>query len=404
MNLAFITYEYPPEIAKGGIATYTNQIARIMSDRGHQVYVFCASAIADSTVFEDKVWVYRVKSTDPDHFSYSVVPVFSKVHETVAFDLLEVPEIHANGAGVKLKFPDLALVVRLHLASFIQKELMRAYVSPWIKFRFWFGNLRRGKWQTLSHYRFEEDKEYRFTKMADGISSPSFAQKERIVKAWKISPDKVAVIPNPFDPDETYLKIPIETDTKNEILSIGKLSTLKGIVSLVEAIPLVLKNHPDAHFTLIGDDSHFTGTNMMMSEFIRRKLKQLYSHVTLVGGVSHEEIPQFLSRAAICVFPSLWESFGLVCLEAMSAGRMVIGSRNGGMSEILSEGAGETVDPGNSREIAEKISQAIADKKMRFQYGERGREKAISKYNGSVVGAAMESFYLDVIRNSGRQN
>lgn len=397
MKIAYITYEYPPEIDKGGIATYTRQIAEIMCARGHQVHVFCASFIKSETNTEGAVTIHRIKTANPSEFTKAVLPVFSDIHFAFAFDLIECPEIQANAIEIKKKFRDLPLVVRLHMAGFIQQQLMRAYISPWQKFRFWFGSIRRGRWQTLGQYDRSNDPEYQFTMMADAISAPSQAQKEITQKEWEIEEKKIKVIPNPFEPDDQYLQIPVQKKTGKQVCFIGKLNTHKGILTLTRAIPLVLKAHPDAIFLLIGEDFRFVAKQMMMSEYIKKELGSAMKHVKLLGGIPHEEIPAYLENTAVCVFPSLWECFGIVCLEAMSAGRMVIGSRNGGMSEILSDDAGMLVDPYNHHELARKIAEALEDESLRYYYGERGREKAKHFYRGKKIGELMENFYSDLL-------
>lgn len=397
MRIAYITYEYPPEIERGGIATYTKQITTILHNLGHQVYVFCATAGSSSQRNEDGIKLFRCHATDPAEFGEAVLPYFSAEHDKFHFDILEVPEIHAHGILVKQRYPELPLVVRLHMASFIQQRLLRAYISRWTKFRYWLGSLRQGKWKTLGDYHYHNDPEYRFTMMADGISSPSLAQRNITSNAWHIPDKKIEVIPNPFEPGKEYLDIPVNKKTPKQVSFIGKLNTHKGIVSIVHAIPLVLQEHPDAKFLLIGADSFFFAKRMMMSEYIHQTLGSNMESVTILMGVPHSEIPQILSNTAVCVFPSLWECFGLVCLEAMSAGRMVIGSENGGMAEVLGNDAGMLVDPLDVSGMASQISFALADDNMRFGYGLGGRNKALISYRSNIVGPAMEKYYKRII-------
>ena len=368
-----------------------------MSGRGHEVFVFCSTVKETTEGQEQPVKVYRCKAKTPGDFSDAVLPIFSEAHKKHRFNIVEVPEIHANGLLIRKAFPALPMIVRLHMASFIQQELMRAYFSRWSAFRFWFGNFRKGRWKTLSSYNFRKDPEYIFTNLADAISAPSEAQKSQTHKAWKIHSNRITVIPNPFEPEQAYLEIPVEKKTADQVCFIGKLNTHKGIVALTRAIPLVLEDHPETAFILIGDDCYFSAKQMMMSEYIKTELGEQFNKVWLVGGIAHDLLPEYLKNAAVCVFPSLWECFGIVCLEAMSAGRMVIGSRNGGMNEILSAGAGVTVDPENSKALAQEISKALSDENLRFSFGRKGREKAIHQYAGAVVGEAMESFYSDVL-------
>ncbi|MBS1927020.1 MAG: glycosyltransferase family 4 protein [Chitinophagaceae bacterium] len=398
MRIAYITYEYPPEIENGGIATYTKQISQIIHKLGHEVSVFCATSGNSSVKIENGAVIFRCQTESVEKFADDVLPIFSAAHLQNPFDLFESPEIHAHGLEIKKKFPQLPLIVRLHMASFIQQKLLRAYISLFTKFRFWLGNLRHGKWRFLDDYNYKMDPEYRFTSLAEGITSPSLDQKRLICESWGIPPEKIETIPNPFDPGEVYLNIPVRKKIENLVCFIGKLNTHKGMVSLAKAIPLVLKRHPDTRFLLIGKDSFFFAERMMMSDFIRKTVGRNMNRVTIMDSVPHNEIPEILKDTSLCVFPSLWEAFGLVCLEAMSAGRMVIGSKNGGMSEILSGDAGMLIDPENYREIATQICRGIENEDLRYELGERGRAKAQNNYSSHIIGPAMESYYQKIIR------
>src|SRR6185312_4195969 len=94
------------------------------------------------------------------------------------------------------------------------------------------------------------------------------------------------------------------------------------------------------------------------------------------------------------------ECFGLVCLEAMSAGRPVIGSKEGGMKEILEGNAGLLVNPNNYNEMANEIIGLLNNEALRQQLGANGRAKVLSEYNSDIIGQKMEAYYKRVIEKS----
>jgi glycosyltransferase involved in cell wall biosynthesis len=71
------------------------------------------------------------------------------------------------------------------------------------------------------------------------------------------------------------------------------------------------------------------------------------------------QVPPVLGDADVCIFPSLWENFPFVCLEAMSGA--IVGSSAGGMAEMLAEGAGMLVKPGSPARWAEAICQRLLE-------------------------------------------
>ncbi len=88
----------------------------------------------------------------------------------------------------------------------------------------------------------------------------------------------------------------------------------------------------------------------------------------------------------MAVFPSRWESFGYVCLEAMAAGCGVVASRHGGMAEIIEDGiSGLVVDPSHSQSLSAAISRLIDSPAERLRLASAARERVLSTYAPSVL-------------------
>jgi glycosyltransferase involved in cell wall biosynthesis len=101
----------------------------------------------------------------------------------------------------------------------------------------------------------------------------------------------------------------------------------------------------------------------------------------------------------LCVFPSLWENFPNVCLEAMSAARAVIGSSAGGMSEMLDHGrVGRLIAPGDSAALAREIIDLLKAPAERLRLGEMARKRVLEAYNENVIGELMEALYREAIQ------
>ena len=400
MRIAFITYEYPPDIAKGGIATYVEQSAGLLQERGNNVEVFCGSYTRSVTEDNKGVLIHRCLIKDVTGFREDCLNKFTERHESVPFDIIESPEIHADALLIKKKFPSLPLVVKLHMASFIQARLLNFYTGKIAKLRYFMGGLRRGKINFYGAYNYLNDIEYTFTKLAEGIVAPSQAQKKVIADEWHLPAESICVIPHSFSPPVKLLEIPVDVSVKKIVTFIGKLNVHKGIVNLVKVIPIVVKMHPEVVFRLIGSDSYFGAKKMNMSAFIRKELRGFENNYTLPGSLEYEDVLKQFATTAVCIFPSLWECFGLVCLEAMSAGRAVVGSKEGGMNDILSNGAGMLVDPFNVKQMAAAVIRLLDDDKLRCQYGNAGRAKVLSTFNRNLIGEQMEAYYHATIANA----
>jgi glycosyltransferase involved in cell wall biosynthesis len=118
-----------------------------------------------------------------------------------------------------------------------------------------------------------------------------------------------------------------------------------------------------------------------------------------VGWVDHSEIDAYYEKASIVIIPSVWpENFPTVCNEAMSVGRPVIGTRIGGIPEIIDDGVnGYLVEPQSPQQIAEKVLQLFLDKELLITLGRNARQKAetfsVEKYVENL-----ETVYTETIR------
>ena len=202
----------------------------------------------------------------------------------------------------------------------------------------------------------------------------------------------------PHRPSKKSLLIPIENKCENKVTFVGKLNVHKGIVNIIKIIPLIVKDHPEVMFTLIGNDSFFGLKKILMSNYIRLKLKGYEKNYEIKGALSYDQILKELEDTTVCIFPSIWENFPMVCLEAMSAGKAIIGSKNGGMNEMLSDGAGIIVDPLNVIKMVDELKILLTNKSLRYDYGEKARTKLLKNYNEDVIGKMMENSFENLIR------
>ena len=117
MKIAFISYEYPPDTAYGGIATYIHQAAKMLSRRGHHVEVFAASPFRSGTEDEDGLLVHRICEKRQKNFFGPIAQIFADRHAEVEFDVLEGPEYSADASEAVRLVPDIPLVIKLHTPS-----------------------------------------------------------------------------------------------------------------------------------------------------------------------------------------------------------------------------------------------------------------------------------------------
>ena len=400
MKIAFISYEYPPETAKGGIATYVKQAVSMLSQKGHYVEVFAGSLDKDYSQEDNQVIVHRIKVDNRQEFRHKIGTIFAQRYNQIKFDVLEAPEIGAEAVEAIKLVPEIPLVIKLHTPSYIIKELSYSPPSLSMKLRRFLGALKKIRMPTSFpsyFYDVDTDIERTYTLKADEIAAPSQAIGNKLVQDWGIDRNKISLVPLPYIPCPELLAIPTITNT-NIITFIGRLEIRKGILDLADAIPLVLKQFPHVKFRFVGAAWPLPHSNLDMRQHLERKLKRYIDALEFTGKVNLEAIPSLLADTDICVFPSLWESFGLVCTEAMSSGRGVIGSSAGGMAELLDGGkVGKLVPPKSPQSIAKAVIKLLENSEERIKLGEAARQRVLSEYNLEKIGALQEASYLRAI-------
>jgi len=405
MKIALLSYEYPPDTAYGGIATYMYQVAKMLVQRNHHVEVFTCSPDRTGTYLEEGVTVHRIRAEEDRNnrrnFAARIANAFAIRHIQVDFDVLEGAEAGAHAREISKFAPEIPLVIKLHTPTFICSQLGYVKLPLELKSRIILGAVRRGRKPELPdkpQYNAENDIERLHTLEADEITTPSIAMGEKLVDIWQLPKDKLVHIPNPYIPSEDLLKIPIDTKT-NVISFIGRLEMRKGITELTEAIPLIIKKYPEAKFRFIGESCRPSPNfRLDMQEYIKKRLKRYIKSLEFTGYIPLNRIPEMLLNTDICVFPSRWENFPNVCLEAMAAGRGVVGSNAGGMADMLSASAGLLVPPYNSPQIAEAMLKLLKEPNLRMSLGAAARDRVLSEYNLEKIGSLQEASYIRAIK------
>lgn len=403
MRIALITFEFPPAVAIGGIGTYAGVAARMLAEGGCDVEVFAAGPIAESTEGSAGIRIHRLPATDRGEFRSAVAPAFEARHRHQPFDLLESPEIGAEGALVANRFPEVATVVKLHTPTYMVAK--SSWEDPgWAaQARFALGALRRGTWAFMKRpsYEAELDLECEFTRSADEIASPSAAIGERLREDWCLDAEKMTVFPLPLDPHPSLLDLPPPTAART-VGFIGRLEPRKGVLEFAQAIPTLLRRAPDLRFRFIGPTWPYRRTDM--ESWIRRRLVKYESALEFTGAVPHEALADELARCDMVVLPSRWESFGLVCPEAMSAARAVIGSASGGMAEMIEPGiSGLLVPPRDPSAIARAVLSLVGHPDLVAALGKAGRRRALDLLSPArVLPKQLESYQKAMARRDAR--
>ncbi|MEP3052145.1 MAG: glycosyltransferase family 4 protein [Erythrobacter sp.] len=189
---------------------------------------------------------------------------------------------------------------------------------------------------------------------------------------------------NPFDASAHH----VEPNAGQSILYFGRLIEEKGVGHLIEAARL----RPDVHVTIVGDGPDRTQ--------IERASAQL-DNVRFVGPAWGDDLKQHLFEARAVVVPSLWhENFPYVILQAFAAGKPVIGSRRGGIPELVESGPhGWLYEAEQVDQLAEVMAGVCAQKDAKIlEMGDKARRYVAATFNDDAIFAQLSRIYAEVIQ------
>ena len=212
-------------------------------------------------------------------------------------------------------------------------------------------------------------------------------------------PGEYKIVPNGVEPGRYQRAVPIARyrDGVPNILFVGRMEPRKGLIHLLRAFRKLQRDGVRARLLLVG-------TGPGEREARRYVLTRQLDYVEFLGRVSEAQKAQLFKTADIYVSPATGrESFGIVLLEAMSAGAPIICSdMHGYRGVVRRERDGILVEPGNADALAASIRRLIDDPALRAQLSRAGEERA-QLFTWERVGQAVEEYYGFVIRRLAEQ-
>jgi glycosyltransferase involved in cell wall biosynthesis len=415
MKLAVLVWEYPPRIV-GGLGTYAAEITRKFVLDDNDVTVFTMNDDAGSLPTRE-IWrgieIHRPLQID----------ISDSLPEVVAED------IRKSWTGIQL-FSKI-LVYNYLSASKLVNELIRkeeikydiVVAHDWLSaiggmtvkreiglpFAFHVHSTEKGR--TLGNGSVTVSNiELHAARVADLIVTVSYAMKDELV-GLGFPKEKIQVSYNGVDPDKynpstvtagQVKKIRAMYDVKDDeemILFIGRLVGVKGVDKLIMALPHILQKNPKAKLVIVGrGDLQEYLMNLVkvtkMSDFVKFRFE----------FIPEEERILHYAACDVAVFPSFYEPFGIVVLEAMAMERPVVvgGAGISGMREIVvccgDEQCGYHIDPNNPSDIAWGINSVLENADKKKWLGKNGRKRVLNEFTWDKVAAKTLGLYEQIER------
>lgn len=253
---------------------------------------------------------------------------------------------------------------------------------------------------------------------ANRVIVATLAELTQLRFLYKADASKLTIIPPGVDTGHFY---PIPADEAKQfiglkpenrmILFVGRIEPLKGVDTLIKAMScldmsLTSRDQP-VHLAIIGGEPDVSPKDM--SEEMTRLQKMcddlcMGNMVLFLGKRAQDTLPYYYSAAEVLVMPSLYESFGMVALEAMASGTPVIASEVGGLGYLVQDGVtGYTIPDSDPGMLCEKLSSLLGDNELRATMGKRAAAYA-NGYAWEKITSAIVKVYEEVTDRGKNKN
>ncbi len=410
MKMAVLVYEYPPKIV-GGLGTYAAEITRKFVLMDHDVTVFTMNDDTRSLPTRE-IWrgieIHRplhidVSDSLPDVIADDIkkwgrgIHLFSKI---LVYNYLSASKL-VNDLIRKEDFKYDLVVAHDWLSAIAGITVKRELGLP---FAFHVHSTEKGR--TLGNgSEVVSNIELHGARAADLIVTVSYAMKDELIKLG-FQKEKIEVSYNGVD-EQKYNPETIEKEQAKKlresygindadlmILFIGRLVGVKGVDRLIMAMPHVLQKKPNAKLVIVGlGDLQDYLVNLVRTMRLQDSVKFCFDFIPEEQRILH------YASCDVAVFPSLYEPFGIVVLEAMSMERPVVVGAAGvsGMREIVisygEEQCGYHINPSDPADIAWGITSALENpEKMRW-LGTNGRKRVLDEFTWDKIAEKTGSLY-----------
>lgn len=411
MNIALFTWEYPPKIM-GGLGTYTYELTRQLVKTEQNISVFTmndgtlktrelmsgievhrprlidiSDMLPEAVTDEIKRWGPGIKSFS-DVMIYNLLVSTKIVNDLIPlekkqFDLLSVHDWLSSMSGIVLrKSTNIPMVFHLHSTE---------------------------KGRSLGDgSRIINELEHKAAQYADKIITVSHAMKGELI-SYGFNSDKIEVVWNGVDPNKySPEKVPkplidklraaygIATDEKM-ILYLGRLTGVKGVDRLVMSMQNIVQSFPKTKLVVVGKGE------------LEGDLARLTKSLGLSNNIifNFNMIPEYerITHYAACdlaVFPSFYEPFGIVALEAMAMEKpIIVGARGvSGLREIVvasgPDMTGYHINPYDPQDIAWGVKTALSDESHMKTMGRNGRKRVLAEFTWEKVARDVFKIYEKV--------
>ncbi|WP_066637089.1 glycosyltransferase family 4 protein [Desulfolucanica intricata] len=386
MRVVMLSWEYPPK-SVGGLAQHVYDLTSALIKEEVEVFLItCGSPGAPEYEQVNGVHVHRVhpyQVSSPDFVTWVMQLNVAMLERAIPLvnDLQGVHVLHAHdwlvaytARALKHAY-QLPMVATIHATEYGRNHGLHNDIQRHISDIEWWLNYEAWRVICCSHYMENE-----------------------LRRVFQIPQDKLKVIPNGVNPESfMYKEQGFSRDTyaapdEKIIFYVGRLVREKGVQVLLDAAPDILTREPKVKFIIAGKGPH--------EGALREQVNQMgiANRVYFTGYISDQVRNALYHWADVAVFPSLYEPFGIVALEAMAARTPVVVSDTGGLSEIVVHGVdGLKAYTGNSRSLADNIVPILRQPQLANTLVENAYRKVLRDFGWRKIAGQTKTIYEEVL-------
>ncbi|HEX6513814.1 MAG TPA: glycosyltransferase family 4 protein [Chloroflexota bacterium] len=390
MKVLMLSWEYPPNVV-GGLGAHVAHLAPELASKGVPVHVVTPRLNGGET--EEAAAGLAVSRVDGDKraedFVENTLAINDYIYGRAAAIVATQPGpwlIHAHDwlvgdAAIRLKQDyGLPLLATIHATEYGRNQGIHTELQARV-----------------------HQQEWRLVREADELIACSQFMANQIRDVFQAPASKIEVIPNGVDVqrlaesdfDREAFRSEYALDGEKIVLHVGRVVAEKGIYVTMDAVPKTVEVEPRARFIAVGigpslEDARWKASQAPWSE-----------RLLFTGFVSDEVRNRLYQVADVAIFPSIYEPFGIVALEAMAAGVPVVASNAGGLVEVVDpEETGVVVEAGSPDALAWGIAHVLEQPAESACRAERAYAKATTEFNWSVIADRTKERYERMLGES----
>ncbi len=394
MKFIFVTPEFVTEpYFSGGIANYYYKIGKILISRGHDVAVLVKSNEDPATLNFDSIKVIRFRPT-------RLGKLLKKISSSNWYSFLD--KLDASYSAMRslrsLKYRQcLVEIANYEFLGLIPVMLLnnRRFVTRIQSSRPHWDRCSKNK--VTFPRKLQWALEYLQVLLSRNNQTTSNLMKE-IYESY-LPMKEIKVLKRPVLEEQINIErydILLKIKEKPYILYFGRLQYNKGVVILAIALNKFFKKYDDVYCVFIGNDS-LTENNLMMKERIKSISKRFENRLLFFPSQKYEFLYPVIKNAAFIVLPSCIENASNVQFEAMSLGKVVLGSTKSSFDEVIIDNInGFLFKNGDPEDLAKKMIE-IYQRNDLNEIGRRAKETMEKDYNQDLVINEILKYYQRIL-------